>query len=293
MASFIASLDHALGCAMRPAARLLPRRLRRAADLIERGRNRPVGQLAAGGFVLTAIVYGLVAGGQLGRVADAALILAGFGIETVDIVGNKETSEIAVLEKLDLGGSLVAYDVMAAQQRIEELPWVARAAVRKYYPSTLAVTIEERRPFALWQRNGSVMVTDRDGTPIVPLAERRFAGLPFTVGSGANAEAAELIAAVAAQPAIAERMRAAVFVSGRRWDLHLEGGVVVKLPERELSAALARLVRLDAEAQLLARDVVVVDLRLADRVTVRLPEGRSLDDVASPASAAAAARSRT
>jgi cell division protein FtsQ len=81
-------------------------------------------------------------------------------------------------------------------------------------------------------------------------------------------------------------MRAAVLVAGRRWDLHLEEGVTVKLPEKGIRQALAQLVKLDAEHGLLSRDVTVVDLRLPDRVTVRLPEGRSLEDVTSDGGAA-------
>jgi cell division protein FtsQ len=76
-------------------------------------------------------------------------------------------------------------------------------------------------------------------------------------------------------------MRAAVLVAGRRWDLHLDNGVTVKLPEKGAREALQRLVKLDVERELLARDVSVVDLRLPDRVTVRLPEGRSVEDVTS------------
>ena len=85
---------------------------------------------------------------------------------------------------------------------------------------------------------------------------------------------------------------AAVLVSGRRWDLHLDNNVTVKLPEKHVREALAQLVALNQSEQLLARDVVVVDLRLPDRVTVRLPEGRSLDDVTSDL-ADAKNRSRT
>ena len=290
-AAFVATLDHALGRILRPLARLLPRRIRRAAELIERRRTRPIGQLAAVGFILAAILYGLIVGGQIGRVADAGLVLAGFGIETIEITGNRETSEIAVLERLEVAGSLVAFDVTAAQQRIEALPWVARATVRKYYPSTLTVTIEERKPFALWQNDGTVVVIDQGGVAIVPLEERRFAGLPFTVGSGANVEAADIVAAIGAEPDIAERLRAAVLVAGRRWDLHLDDGLKVKLPEKDPARALAQLAALDARTHLLDRDVVVIDLRLPDRLTVRLPEGRTLEEVVSPE--AGIARSRT
>lgn len=286
----IAALDHALGRLMRPLAGLMPRRLRRAVEKIERQQTRPIGELAAAGFLLAAILYGLTAGGQVGRVGDSLLVLAGFGIDDVEITGQRETSDLAVLEKLEIGGSLIGFDVEGAQSRVSALPWVQRATVRKFYPSTLAVEIEERRPFALWQRNGEVFLVDRGGSEIVPLEEGRFAALPFMVGEGANERVADFVGTIQAEPAMARRMRAAVLVAGRRWDLHLDNGVTVKLPEKNLRGALAQLVKLETERQLLARDVIVVDLRLPDRITVRLPEGRSLEDVTEGAEAAAEAR---
>jgi cell division protein FtsQ len=85
-----------------------------------------------------------------------------------------------------------------------------------------------------------------------------------------------------------------VFVAGRRWDLHLDNGVTVKLPEKNVREALAQLVKLESQQHLLARDVVVVDLRLPDRITVRLPEGRSLKDVVpGEETSLAAAKART
>jgi cell division protein FtsQ len=277
--ALVADLDHALGRVTRPLANLVPRRLRRIAERIEHRKTRPVGQIAAVGFLLAAILYGLIAGGQLGRLADSLLVFVGFGIETVEIAGHRETPELAILEKLEIGGSLLSFDVALAQARVSELPWVARATVRKFYPSTLSVQIEEREPFALWQRQGEVFVIDRDGGEIVELEESRHAALPFLVGERANLFAVEFLTTLYQQPTIAERTLASVLVAGRRWDVHLEDGVVVKLPEEGLAAALAQLVKLHAEQDLLARDVVVVDLRLPDRITVRLPEGRSLEDV--------------
>jgi cell division protein FtsQ len=264
---------------MRPLVNLVPRRLRRAADRMERQRTRPIGQMAAIGFLLASVLYGLTVGGQLGRVGDAALVLVGFGIDDVRISGRTETAELAILEKLEISGSLLSFDVQAAQARLATLPWAAKATVRKFYPSTLSVEIEERQAYALWQKRGTVFVVDKSGTEIVELEESRFGKLPFTVGKGANLKAAEFLDTVLAEPEIAGQMRAAVFVAGRRWDLHLENGVTVKLPEKDVSAALTQLVKLSAERQLLSRDVIVVDLRLPDRVTVRLPEGRTLEDV--------------
>ena len=281
-----ARLDRALDRLIRPLSGLVPRRLRRAAEKMETRRSGVLAEMAAAFFLLAAILYGLTAGGQAGQVGDLLLVQAGFGVEDVKISGYRETAELAILEKLDVDGSLVGFDVEAARGRVSALPWVARADVRKFYPSTLIVAIEERHPFALWQRNGKVFVIDRGGTEIVPLAEGRFAKLPFIVGEGANERVTDLVATIQAEPAVAARMRAAVLIAGRRWDLHLDNGVTVKLPENNPGAALAQLVKLEAERQLLARDVIVVDLRLPDRVTVRLPEGRSLEDVTSEGAAA-------
>jgi cell division protein FtsQ len=226
-------------------------------------------------------------------VGDSLLVLAGFGIDDVKIVGDKETSDITILEQLGLASSLITFDVDAAQKRLAELPWVERATVRKFYPGTLAVDIVERTPFALWQRDGEVLVIDRTGTVIAPLEESRFANLPFMVGGGANANAPEFLVDLLSQPDIAAQMHAAVLVAGRRWDLHLENGVTVKLPENHVREALHQLVKLNTEKQLLARDVVVIDLRLPDRVTVRLPEGRTLEDVTSEGKGSPEGKSRT
>lgn len=280
-ATFVATLDHVLGRLLRPLASLLPRRLLRAAEKLELQRRRPMGQLAAAGFLAITVLYALFVGGQIGHFGDQLLVGIGFGIKDVKIEGGKETSEIAVLEQLNLSGSLISFDVDDAQKQLGQLPWVERASVRKFYPGTLAIEIAERKPFALWQRGGDVFVIDKTGTEIVALDESRFAKLPLMVGGGANQTAQSFLADLLSEPDIAGQMRAAVLVAGRRWDLHLDNGVTVKLPEKGAREALARLVKLNSERQLLARDVVVVDLRLPDRITVRLPEGRSLEDVTS------------
>ena len=108
---------------------------------------------------------------------------------------------------------------------------VKSATVHKLYPDTLAVTVEERRPFALWQNDGHVSIVSRDGTAIDEMHDQRFARLPFVVGAGANERAPEIVALLDAVPDIKARVRAAVLVAQRRWNLSLDNGVLVRLPE--------------------------------------------------------------
>jgi len=253
---------------------LLPLRFRRAADKLEHQRGMRVGHLAAGGFLVAAVVYGLIGGGHLVRFAEAVLIGSGFQIAQIEITGHGETPELAVLEQLDLDTdhSLVTLSVRKAQARISELPWVGHASVRKSYPDTLHVIIEERVPYALWQNNNYIYIVDQSGGPIVTFDDPRFGNLPLVVGAGANVAAGEFLTQVQAHDRLARGMQAGVFVAERRWNLMMENGVTVQLPEVGVAEALEQLAVLDAVDGLLSRDVTQVDLRLADRITVRLPD---------------------
>ena len=70
----------------------------------------------------------------------------------------------------------------------------------------------------------------------------------------------------------AKKRAASVLVAERRWNLRLTNGMDVRLPETDLQSALDRLVALDREKKLLSRDITTVDLRLPDRITVRLSD---------------------
>ena len=89
-------------------------------------------------------------------------------------------------------------------------------------------------------------------------------------GAAPSTRRRDFLALLARYPDIAQCLvEASVLVAERRWNLHLKGGVEVLLPEREPERALTTLVDLERAKKLLARDIVAVDLRLADRVTVR------------------------
>ena len=66
--------------------------------------------------------------------------------------------------------------------------------------------------------------------------------------------------------------KAAIFVGERRWNLRLKDGLDIRLPENDVGNALASLSKLDKEDRLFSRDIVAVDMRLPDRLTVQLSD---------------------
>jgi cell division protein FtsQ len=101
---------------------------------------------------------------------------------------------------------------------------------------------------------------------------RRFISLPLVVGKGADSRARDFLALLDRYPQVRAVTKAAVLVGERRWNLRLNDGLDVRLPENDVGNALATLSRLDQEDHLFSRDITAIDMRLPDRLTVRLSE---------------------
>jgi cell division protein FtsQ len=200
--------------------------------------------------------------------------LIGLGVDRVTISGIAELSEIEVLVAagIEPRGSLVFFDADEARRRLEATPLIRQATVRKLYPGEIAITLVEREPYALWQVKGDLFVIAADGTVIDRMDDGRFAHLPLVVGADANNRAREYIALKAQAGPLAGRIRAATLVSGRRWNLKLDNGMDVRLPEVAPAEALKRLVALESDFRLLDKDLLAIDLREPDRVVMRLTE---------------------
>jgi cell division protein FtsQ len=168
--------------------------------------------------------------------------------------------------------SLLFLDASTVRARLKANPWIADATVLKFYPGQLQIDIVERSAFALWQRDGRISVISDDCAVLEPYLSRRFAALPLVVGKGAETRARDFLALLARYPQVNSVTKAAIFVGERRWNLRLKDGLDIRLPENDVGNALAELSRLDKEDKLFSRDIVAVDMRLPDRLTVQLSD---------------------
>jgi cell division protein FtsQ len=226
--------------------------------------------------------YGAVSSGQAGKIVDllkdfrdTAADAAGFGITAVAVTGERHLSreEILAAARVTSRTSLLFFDVADARGRLLTNPWIAEATVQRFLPDRLAISISERVAFALWQKAGRVGVIASDGTVLEPYVLRRYADLPLVVGIGAEVHAREFLAMLDRRPELRANVRACVLVAERRWNLRLKNGVDVRLPEFDVEQALDQLAALERDAKLSNRDITAIDLRLADRITVRLSDG--------------------
>lgn len=196
---------------------------------------------------------------------------AGFGVDEVSVAGYRFTPDGDILDALQLsrGRTVLSFDQAAARQRIEALPWIAAAEMRRIWPGALEVVVRERTAAALWSHNGRHVLIDNTGRQLSAVDPASVPGLPRVTGEGAAAVAAQLLEAVRRHPRIAARLQFAERVADRRWTLHLNDGTKVLLPADREAAALAALTS-EAELQRLSRSSgVIVDLRSAGRTVWR------------------------
>ncbi len=233
------------------------------------------------GFLASAAIYGtwlapLVETWVVERSRDA-----GFVLSDLQITGIERSNRADVLAALDVddGVPLLTMNLEIMRQQLEQLPWVKEAKVTRVLPEGLKVALTERQPYALWQKDGRVSLIDDTGTIITQRGLVEYSDLMMIVGDGATDYIGELQGLLDNAGPLASRVRSAVRVGARRWDMIFDNGIRVKLPEMtakySASKAWKKFASLEAEYHLLGREVDVIDMRLSDRMVLRVsPEGR-------------------
>jgi cell division protein FtsQ len=213
------------------------------------------------------------------KIIDAT-VDAGLDVREVYVTGRNETDKDAILEALsvNVGDPILTFDPHAARARLESLGWVKTAAVRKRLPNLVTLTIEEREAIAIWQHDGQYVLIDPDGVQIGQKNLNRHEHLKVVVGPDAPAHTAELLTLLSSEPELLSRVVAAQRVGARRWNVHLEGGVAINLPEEDAAIAWRRLATYQKEHEILSRAVERIDLRHPDRLTLQLT-GPGLQEV--------------
>ena len=260
-----------------------PRTTRRTRRAPRRRRNdlvRRTLRLAPRALLISAAIAAPIALWQTGLIGQMATGLhdgllrltavAGLRVEEIVIEGQQRASKPDLQRSLGVGKGdpLFSFDPNAAKQRVEALGWVKQAVVERRLPNQIVLHLVERQPFALWQHDGRFVLVDAGGVPITGRGLAAHTNLLHIVGPEAPKHAKALHTALSTEPELMQRVQSATWVGGRRWDVYLQGGIVIRLPEREPARAWRQLARYAAEHRLLAKEIKAVDLRVDGRLVL-------------------------
>lgn len=198
----------------------------------------------------------------------------GAKVEHIMVEGLVHADPVELKKALGLqrGESLVGFDSAKVRAQVEGLSWVKMATVERKLPSTVRVELFEYAPLARLQDAEGTFVINKNGDKIDEDASA-FTYLPLLLGEGAADKASELFSLLMQSAEISKKLAQAEYIGDRRWNLGFESGVTVQLPERNPSHALSLLSRLNEKRRVLSMEGGMVDLRLEDRIVIRVPEG--------------------
>jgi cell division protein FtsQ len=194
----------------------------------------------------------------------------GFALDNVVIIGQKNitNSEVVASLNADTGTPIYDIDLSNSHRILAKNSWVKSALVQRKLPDTIIVTLYEKDPVAVWQVNRELFVIDSDGEPIKGAKPENFAGYIHVVGEDANIYAAELVSAISSNPSLAGKVRYAVRYGQRRWDMHLEENITVRMPQYDFAAAYNYLSKLYNEEKLFGNKIKSIDLRDISKIYV-------------------------
>lgn len=192
---------------------------------------------------------------------------------SVNGASDRVAEEVREVFTYTLPASSFDMDLDAVRIAVEQLPAVASAAVRVRQGGVLEIRVSERQPAALIRVPKGLMVVDTEGVALDAVASRvERPDLLVLTGAGAAQAVGEALAIRAAAAPLKERMRGLVRMGERRWDLVLDRDQRILLPTADPVRALERVIVLNEAQDMLERDIAVVDMRLADRPTLRMNE---------------------
>ncbi len=210
-------------------------------------------------FVFTAIIGSLGYVGYSYRQVAAGVL--GLELREIIVLGQNRTSNRSLFWALQMakGDHMWAQSLMSIHTRLESLPWVKSACVQRRLPWTLVIHLVEKTPMAIWQNDGKKCVIDQNGKPIVGAVPKHFGQLIVVTGKEAPEHVRSLLdqlPKISGLPVI----KAACFLRSQRWDLYLENGMRIQLPENNRGKALIKLLRFWPMLQ----NATLIDLRFPD-----------------------------
>jgi cell division protein FtsQ len=230
-----------------------------------------------GGAVALAWVIANLAGVPAMAQAEVARIAgdAGFEVRHVRVTGTKRMDERQVYARAlaQRDRPMPQVDLEGLRKELLELPWVADARVSLQLPETLAIDIVERKPHAVLEKPNRLMLIDASGAELEPISPKRAGDMLRISGPGSARQVETLETLLASAPALRPQVEAAEWLGNRRWNLTFKTGQVLALPEGkdQSASALIKFAKMDGQNRLLGGKVATFDMRVPDRVFLRIP----------------------
>ena len=220
--------------------------------------------------------------------------LDNFEFSSIHITGNKRVKDeeiIAIIKNFELekgaliGKNLDNIDLLPLVQNLidkikSQLNWIDKVTIKRLMPDILNIEVEEYKPFAIWINNDKKFIIDKEGNSIPFLEEyeqsEEFKNMIILSGNGANENAKSLFNILVINSEISQDIYSANWVGNRRWDIRFFDGLLVKLPEIEISNAWNDLIKIYSASKN-DKAIKSIDLRVSGKIYLQYYNKKSFE----------------
>ena len=225
--------------------------------------------LKRGTFVLLAVV--VIAAFVLG----AKLLTRQFNVKEIIVSGNYHLDKDDIVKSMKIKKGRPLLDIRSADinERLRENPWIKRVALKKQFPGTLLIKVEEAAPKALLSIKKKLYIIDADGDILERIKGESIPFLPVIKEISPKnkkeiKEVLKLIACLSEKNILSSRESVEIGTESYGLFVNMDGEFI-KVGYGDYSEKFDRWIELEPEIRKRGVPIEYIDLRFKDSVIVK------------------------
>ena len=192
------------------------------------------------------------------------LINNGFIIKNIEILGVNHLDKNDIIKIISTYNDINIFNVNINNiyREIKNNTWIKKASVEIIYPNTIKILLTEKKPIAIWQnRYGNSLITKNGDVISEKNLEKFKSYLPIIIGQNAHKNVHSILNILSSNKDFVKNIWSLTFVNERRWDVHFNQGLTIRLPNKNVEKAWEKVVHLNQKFNILSLGLTEIDLR--------------------------------
>ena len=197
------------------------------------------------------------------------LINNGFIIKNIEVLGVNHLDKNDIIKIINTNNNINIFNVNIKNiyRNIMDNTWIKKASIKIIYPNTIKVFLTEKKPIAIWQnRYGNSLITKTGDVIFEKNLEEFKSYLPIIIGQNAHKNVYSILNILSSNKDFVKNIWSLTFVNERRWNLHFNQGLTIKLPSKNVKNAWEKVLHLDQKFNILRLGLTEVDLRNSSQI---------------------------
>ena len=200
---------------------------------------------------------------------DQFLINNGFEIKNILISGTHNLSQDYLRNIINTQNhiNILNVNLHSIYNKIIQNSWVEEIYVERILPDTIKIKVLEKKPIAIWQNHKGNKLITINGDVISHANVNKFTNsFPIIKGEKSKENISSILKILETNKNFAKNIWSLTFINQRRWDLHFNQGLIVRLPSQDVIKAWQKIIKLQTNYNILNLKLTEIDLRNPEQI---------------------------